>query len=153
MNDGVIAAIVRTEIMNLGMAIMAAGNTIIRAGFLDLLVLDSAEFQTLFFEAGLEKSPSPAAAIIVGSVGRHIDKIFFPNDGFNHVSQVFGNRITITLAHNLTGVLDGEFNFQILVPVGIDLELSCADPFGIVFIDVLDDKVMLDVKFFQSCQD
>ena len=153
MNDGIIAAVMLTEFMNLGMAVMAAGDTVIRAGFLDLLVLEPAEFQTLFFHAGLEEAAAAAAAIIIGPVGSHIDKVFFPDDRFDHESQIFGNRFPITLAHDLTGVLHGKFNFQVLVPIGIYLELSLADPFGIVFIDILDDKVMLDVEFFQSCQD
>ena len=142
-----------TELMNLGMAIMAAGDTVIRTSRLYLVVLQLAEFQTLFFHAGLQETASPAATIIVGSVGLHINKIFFPDDRFDHIAQIFGNGIPITLAYDLTGVLDGKFNFQILVPIGIDLEPSLADPFGIVFIDVLDDKIMFDVEFFQSCQD
>jgi hypothetical protein len=101
----------------------------------------------------LEETAAAAAAIIVGPVGDHIDKVFFADDRFDHVSQVFGNGIAKGLAHDLTGVLDGKFNFQILVPVGIDLELSFPDPFGIVFIDVFDFEGMIDVKFFQSCQD
>ena len=153
MNDGIIAAVMLTELMNLGMAVMAAGDTVIRAGFLYLFVLEPAEFQALFFHAGLEEAAAAPTAIIVGPVGSHIYKVFFPHDRFDHKSQIFGNRFPITLAHNLTGVLDGKFNLQVLVPIGIYLELSLADPFGIVFIDVLDDKVMLDVEFFQSCQD
>ena len=139
--------------MNLGMAIMAAGDTVIRTGRLYLLVLQLAEFQTIFLETGLEKTAAPAAAIIIRAVGLHVNKIFFPDDRLDHISQIFGNRIPKGLAHDLTGVLYGKFNFQVLVPIGIDLELSLADPFGIVFIDVLDDKVMLDIEFFQSCQD
>ena len=153
MNDGIIAAVMLTELMNLGMAVMAAGDTVIRAGFLYLFVLEPAEFQTLLFHAGLEEAAAAAATIIVGPVGSHIYKVFFPDDRFDHKSQIFGNRFPKCLAHDLTGVLDGKFNFQVLVPIGIYLELSLADPFGIVFIDVLDDKVMLDVEFFQSCQD
>jgi hypothetical protein len=153
MNDGVITAVMFTELMDLGMAIMAAGDTVIGAGFLYLFVLQLTEFQTLFFHAGLQEAAAAATAIIVGPVGRHIDKVFFPDDRFDHESQIFGNRFPITLAHDLTGVLHGKFNFQVLVPIGIYLELSLADPFGIVFIDILDDKVMLDVEFFQSCQD
>ena len=153
MNDGIIAAVMLTELMNLGMAVMAAGDTVIRAGFLYLFVLEAAEFQTLFFHAGLEETAAAPTAIIVGPVGGHIYKVFFTDDRFDHKSQIFGDRFPKCLAHDLTGVLDGKFNFQILVPIGIYLELSLADPFGIVFIDVLDDKVMLDVEFFQSCQD
>jgi hypothetical protein len=153
MHDGIIAAVMLTELMNLGMAIMAAGNTVSRAGFLYLFILQPAEFQTLIFHAGLEETAAAAAAIIVGPVGGHIYKVFFPDDRFDHIAQIFGDRFPKCLAHDLTGILDGKFNFQILVPIGIYLELSLADPFGIVFIDVLDDKVMLDVEFFQSCQD
>jgi hypothetical protein len=153
MHDGIIAAVMLTELMNLGMAIMAAGNTVIRAGFLYLLILQPAEFQTLFFHAGLEETAAAAAAIIVGPVGDHIDKIFFSDDRFDHESQVFGNGFPKSLAHDLTGVLYRKFNFEVLVPIGVDRELSFPDPFCIVLIDVLDDKVMLDVEFFQSCQD
>ena len=153
MNDGIIAAVMLTELMNLGMAVMAAGNTVVCAGFLYLFVLEPAEFQTRLFHTGLEKAAAAPTAIIVGSVGSHIYKVFFPDDGFDHKSQIFGNRFPKSLAHDLTGVLYSKFNLEVLVPVGVDLELSFPDPFGIVFIDVFDDKVMLDVEFFQSCQD
>jgi hypothetical protein len=83
----------------------------------------------------------------------HIDKVFFTHNGFHHETEVFGDGIPIAFAYDLTGILNRKLDFQILVPVGIDLELSLADPFGIVFIDVLDDKIVLDVEFFQSCQD
>jgi len=153
MHDGIIAAVMLTELMNLSMAIMAAGDTVIRTGFLYLFVLQPAEFQTLIFHAGLEETAAAAAAIIVGPVGGHIYKVFFSDDRFDHESQIFGNGFPKSLAYDLTGVLYGKFNFQILVPVGINLEFSFPYPFGIVFINVLDDKVMLDVEFFQSCQD
>ena len=153
MNDGIIAAVMLTEFMNLGVAVMAAGDTVIRAGCLYLFVFQPAEFQALLFHAGLEEAAAAAAAIIVGSVGGHIYKVFFPNDRFDRKSQIFGNRFPKCLAHDLAGVLDGKFNFQVLVPIGIYLEFSLADPVGIVLIDVFDDKVMLDVEFFQSCQD
>ena len=153
MHDGIIAAVMLTELMNLGMAVMAAGDTVIRAGSLYLLILQPAEFQTLFFHAGLEETAPAAAAIIVGPVGHHIDKIFFSDDRFHNVSQILGNGIAKCLANDLAGVLDGKFNLQVLVPVGIDFEPSFPDPFGIVFINIFDDKVVLDVEFFQSCQD
>ncbi len=153
MHDGIIAAVMLTELMNLGMAVMAAGDTVCRAGFLYLFILQPAEFQTLFFHAGLEETAAAAAAIIVGPVGDHINKIFFSDDRFDHESQVIGNGFPKSLAHDLTGVLHRKFNFEVLVPIGIDRELSFPDPFCIVFINVLDDKLMLDVEFFQSCQD
>ena len=86
MHDGIIATVMLTELMNLGMAIMAAGDTVIRTGFLYLFVLQSTECQTLLFHAGLEETAAAAAAIIVGPVGDHIDKIFFSDDRFDHES-------------------------------------------------------------------
>ena len=86
MNDGIMAAVMLTEFMNLGMAIVAAGDTVIRTGSLYLFVLQPAEFQTLFFHAGLQEPATASAATIVGSVGRHIYKVFFSDDGFDHIS-------------------------------------------------------------------
>ena len=153
MHDGIIAAVMLTELMNLGVAIMAAGDTIVRAGFLYLFVLQPAEFQTLFFHAGLEETAAAAAAIIIRPVGHHINKVFLPNHGLDHIPEILGNRVPKGLAHDLAGILDGKFDFQIFVPVRINLEPALADPFGVVLIDVLDDKVVLDIEFFQSCQD
>ena len=110
MNNGIIAAIMFAEFMNLGVAVMTARYTIVCAGFLYLFILESAEYQTLLLEAGLEKATAPPAAIIVGSVGLHINEIFFSNDRFDHKSQIFGNRIPIRLAHDLTGILDRKFD-------------------------------------------
>ena len=83
----------------------------------------------------------------------HFDKIFFAHDRFDHESQIFGNGIPKRLSYDLAGVLHRKFNFQVLVPIGIDRESSFPDPFGIIFVDIFDDKIVLDVKFFQSCQD
>jgi hypothetical protein len=152
-NHRIIPAVMLTEFMYLGVAVVTAGDTVIRAGYLNLVILLLAELQALFLESGLQEAAAAAATIIVGPIGLHIDKIFFPHHGFDHEAQIFGNWIPIALAHDLTGVLDRKLNFQILVPVGIDLELSFADPFGIIFIDIFDDEIMLDVEFFQSCQD
>jgi hypothetical protein len=49
--------------------------------------------------------------------------------------------------------LNREFNLQILVPVGIDLQSSFADPFRIVLINGGYFKVVIDVEFFQSGPD
>ena len=53
----------------------------------------------------------------------------------------------------LTRILNRKFDLQILVPIRIDLELALPDPLGVVFVNVLDFKLMWNVEFFQSCQD
>jgi hypothetical protein len=83
----------------------------------------------------------------------HVDKIFFTHHGFDHEAQVFGNRIPVAFTDDLAGILDGEFDLQVFVPVGTDLQFAFADPLGIVFIDAFDFKVVRDVEFFQSGPD
>ncbi len=153
MNHRVISAIMLAEFMNLGMAIMTAGNAVIGAGCLDLLILQFSILQTLFLESGLEKTATATATVVVGPVGLHVDKIFFANNGFDNKTQVFGNWISKSFSNNLAGVLYGELDFQILVPVGIDLQLTFADPFGIIFIDIFDFKIVFQIEFFQSGPD
>jgi hypothetical protein len=152
-NDLVAAAVMFTELMNLGMTVMAAGNAVIRAGGLDLVILKLAEFQTILFKTRLQETAAAAAAIVVGTVGMHFNEIFFPHNRFDHESQVFSNGVPESFTHDLTGILHRKFDFQILVPVGVDFQPAFPDPLGIIFVDVLDDKVMLDLEFFQSCQD
>jgi hypothetical protein len=53
----------------------------------------------------------------------------------------------------LAGVLNGEFDFQVFVPVRIDLQFAFANPFGVIFINVLDLEMMLEIEFFQSGPD
>ena len=153
MDHPVAAAVVIAEFMNLSVTIVTAGNAIVRSSRLNLNVFQPAEFQTLLFVSRLQETTATTTAIIIGAVGLHIDKIFFPHDGFDHEPKIFGNRVAITFAHNLAGILCREFYFQIFVPVGIDIELSFPNPLGVVFIDVFDFKFVGNVEFFQSCQD
>ena len=153
MHHLVTTAVMFAQFMNLGMAVMATGNTIRRLGVLNLLIFETTILQTLLLITGLEKTAATTATIVVGTVGNHVDKIFLTDDGFHHKPQVFSNGIAKGFTHDLTRVLSGKLDFQVLVPVCIDLELAFANPFGIIFIDVFNLKIMLDVKFFQSCQD
>jgi hypothetical protein len=80
----------------------------------------------------------------------HFNKIFFSHNRLHRVPQIFGHRIPIGLAHQLAGVLYREFDFQVLVPIGIDFQLSFPDPLGIKLDDTLYFKVVLNLEFFQS---
>ena len=152
-HNSISLAIVFAQLMDLSMAVMAACDTVIRACGLDLLVFYPAVFQTGLVEPGLQKAASAAAAEVVGAVGIHFDKIFFTHNRLDHKTQIVGYGISIGLAYDLAGVLDRELNFKVFVPVGIDLEFAFADPLGVIFIYIFYDKVVLDVEFFQSCQD
>jgi hypothetical protein len=153
MNHGVIAAIVFAQFMNLGMAVVAGGYAVGGAGCLNLLVFQTAILQTGLVETGLKKAAATAAAVVVGPVGHHVDEIFFTNHGFDDKPQIFCNGIPVAFPDNLTRVLNRKFDFEILVPIGIDLEFAFPNPFGVIFINIFDDKVVGNVEFSQSCQD
>jgi len=83
----------------------------------------------------------------------HVDKVFFTHNRFYRISQIFGHRISKALSHQLAGILHREFDFQIFVPIGIDLQLSFPDPLGIKLNDTLNLEVVLNLEFFQSDPD
>ena len=119
------------EIMNLGVAVVARCDAIRGAGRHDLIELDLAEGAPLLGQSILQKAAAPAAAIIVGAVGGHIDKIFLTYHGLDHKSHVFGHRIAKGLATQLAGILAGKFDLTVLVPFGADLQLAFPDPLGV----------------------
>jgi hypothetical protein len=83
----------------------------------------------------------------------HVDKVFFTHHGFDYITQIVGNRVAEALAYDLAGVLNREFDLQVFVPVGIDLQFAFADPTGIIFINAFDFKIVFEVEFFQSGPD
>lgn len=139
--------------MNLGVAVMAGRYAVIRTGCLDLVVFQLAVGQPLILESGLEKSSPASAAVVVRLIGGHIYKILFTHDGLDHKTQIVGNGISITLAYDLTGILNRKLDLQILVPIGTGVEPALTDPLGVVFINIFDLELVLDVELFQSCQD
>jgi hypothetical protein len=122
------------NIMDLGMAVMAAGNTIIGPGSDDLVEFYLAISAALFGKSRLQESTAAATAIIIRFIRGHFDDIFFPHHRFNNKPQIVGDWVTKTLSDNLAGILDGEFYLAILVPVGIDLQSPFTNPFCIVLI-------------------
>ena len=83
----------------------------------------------------------------------HFYKILFTHHRFHGISQVFGHRISEGFADKLTGILHRKFDFQIFVPVGIDLQLSFFDPLGIILNNASDLKFVINIEFFQSGPD
>jgi len=152
-DDAVVSAVVFAQLMNLRVAVVAAGDAVVGVGGLNLFIFKTSVFEPLLFITGLQEAAAVAAAVVVGAVGGHVDEVFFSDDALDDKAQVFRNRIAVALADDLTGILYRELDFQVFVPVGIDLELALPDPFGVILVDVFDDNVVLDVEFFQSCQD
>ena len=119
MHYGVSSSIVLAQFVNLGMTIVTARDAAVRSRRLDLLVLQLSIFEALFLESGLKKAAA-AAAVIVGPVGLHFDKIFLSNNQPDYVPEVFGDGVAITLANDLTGVLYRKLDLSFFVPVGVD---------------------------------
>jgi hypothetical protein len=152
-DNRIMSAIMLAQFVNLGMAVMASGDAIVCTGRLDLLIFKLSIQQALILESGLQESTTATAAIIIGSIGLHIDEIFFAHHGFHHKPQVFCDGVAITLSNDLAGILHRELDFQILVPVRIDLQLAFTNPLGIILINILDFKIVFEVEFFQSGPD
>ena len=152
-NHAVVSAVVFAQFMDLRVAVVASGDAVSGPRGLDLLVFESAVFQALIFVTGLQEAAAPAATEVVGTVGRHVDEIFFADHGPDDIAEIFGNGVAVALADDLAGVLDGELDLEVLVPVRIDLEAAFPDPFGIVFVNVFNIKVVIDVEFLQSGPD
>jgi hypothetical protein len=153
MDHAVVSAIMVAEFMDLGMAVVATGDTVVCAGGLDLIIFDLPVSQAFILKSGLEKSAAAAAAKVVGAVRLHVDEVFFSDNGFHNKPKVVGNGVSIAFSDNLTGILNRKFDFQIFVPVRVDLEFAFADPFGIVFVNIFYIKVLFEVEFFQSGPD
>jgi hypothetical protein len=136
--------------MYLGMAVMAWGNTVCRARGQDLFSFQATILSTSILITGLEKTAAAAAAVVIGSVRGHVDEVFFTHHGFDHKPEVFGHRVAEGFAHQLAGVLNREFDFQVFVPVGINLEFSFPDPLGIILNDAFDFKIIGNLELLRS---
>ena len=141
------------DVVDLGMAVMAAGDAVIGAGFHDLLEFDLAVFSAGLGKARLQEPAAAAAAVVVGFIRGHLYDVFLTDHRFDDKAQIVGDGIAKGFADNLAGILDGEFDLQILVPVGVDLQPPFPDPLGIVRIDGSYFKLVLDSEFFQSSPD
>jgi hypothetical protein len=152
-HHGVSASIMLAQFMDLGVAVVTPGNTVVGAGVLDLLVFKPSVFKALFLETGLQEPASAAAAIVVGAVGLHIDKIVLPHDRLDDIAQVLGDRVPVTFPNDLTRILYREFNFPVGVPFRTDLKFAFTYPFGVVLVDVFHLKAVFQIELFQPGPD
>jgi hypothetical protein len=136
--------------VNLGVTVVTGGDAIIGACGQDLVGLDLAEFGPLFLVIGLLGTATAAATEVVGLVGVHVDEVFFTNYRFNNKSEILGNGIAQGFTDQLTGVLTGEFDFEVFVPIGIDRKFAFLDPPGVIFNDGLELELGGDTIFLHS---
>ena len=59
----------------------------------------------------------------------------------------------MAFSNQLAGILNGEGNFQVLVPVGADRQFSFPDPFRVILNDTGNFEIVFNVEFFQSGPD
>ena len=153
MNHVIIAAVMFTHIFNLGMTVVAGCDHVIGAGGHDLIKLDFAIRPALVRITALKGAAAAAATEVIGTVGDHFDVILLAHHRFDHEPQVVDDLVRTGFAPDITGVLNGESGFDILVPVGIDLEGAVFDPFGIQFDNGRKLERMGNLIFSQSFQD
>jgi len=141
------------QIMDLGMTVVAAGDTVVGSSGHDLVELELAVGMAGLGKSRLQKTASSSAAVIVRFIRDHIDEVLFTDKRFDDKAQIIRHLIAVTLSHNLAGVLNGKFNFQVLVPFGIHFQSSFTYPFGVILINGCYLELMVDIEFFQSGPD
>ena len=65
MDHAVVAAIMVAKLMDLGMAVVAAGDAVVCTGGLDLIVFNLSISQAFILESGLEETAAAAAAKVI----------------------------------------------------------------------------------------
>ncbi len=135
MNSAIGSAKMMSDVMNLGVAIVTTGNTIISACGYYLVKLELAVGPALFSIARLEKAAAAAATVVVGLIGGHFYHIFFADYLSDDIPQIFSHGIAIAFTDDLTGILDSKLYFSLPVPLGIDLQSTLTDPFGVILIN------------------
>ncbi len=98
------------DIVDLGMAVVATGDTVIGAGFNNLVEFFLAVGSSGLGKSRLEETASAAAAVVIGPVRGHFDDVFCPDNRAHDIAQILGNLFAIALADDLAGVLDSEFD-------------------------------------------
>ncbi len=141
------------KIVNLGMAVMTWRDAILSAGCQNLVGLEFAIGSPFLWIARLEETAPSAAAIVVGAVGKHLHEVFFTHHRFDHIPQVFSHWVAKGLAHQLAGILYGEFDLAVFIPIGIHFELTLTDPLGIVLNNAPNLEIVVKFEFFQSGPD
>lgn len=139
--------------MHLGMTVMTGSDAVVSLGSQNLVGFGLTICPSLFLESGLEITPAAAAAEIIGSIGCHVNEIFFTHNRFDNISQFFGNRITERFSDQLAGILNGKFDLSLFVPLRRGFEFSLPDPLGIQLNNTFDFKVMRNLEFLQSGPD
>jgi len=145
--------IVFRQIVDLGMAIVTGRNAVIRLSCQNLVQLQFAVFVTGVNISGLQEPAAAAAAVVIGPIGHHIDKVLFTHNRLHNESQIFCHRVAEALTDDLAGILYREFDAQIPIPVGIDLEFPFTYPFGVILVDAGNLEVVFYTEFFQSRPD
>jgi hypothetical protein len=153
MHTVVMSAEMLAYIMNLSMAVMAWGDTIIRSGFDNLTKFQLAVFPACLGIAGLQKSSPSATTEIVGPIGLHVDKIFFSHHTFDDKTKILGNGISEGFSDQLARILNRKFYLQVLIPIGTDFKFTIPYPFGIILDNTFGFEVVWNIKFFQSDPD
>jgi len=106
MNSIVPSIEVIVQIVDLRMAIVTWCDAIRGSGSLDLIKLDLPVLMPRISVPGLQISSTATAAVVVGHVGGHVNKILFPNNTLHHKPQFFGNWIAKRLSDQLTRILN-----------------------------------------------
>jgi hypothetical protein len=111
MNGMIVSFKMFTEIVDLGMTVVAGCDTVICFGVGDLIEFQFSELVPSLCIAGLEVASPAATAVVVGSVGVHFDEIFLTDHRFDNKTKILCNGIPESFSHQLARILNRECDF------------------------------------------
>jgi len=135
------------------MTVMARRYAILGPCGCNLFQFQPPELSTFIRHSRLDRSPAAATAIVIRSVRRHFNDIFFPDDRPDHIPQIFGDHIAQAFTDQVAGIMNRKFNLPTGVPFRTDGESTLPNPFGIIFDDAFELKPVGYVKPLQSGPD
>jgi len=92
------------------MAVVARRDAVISACFHNLFKFQPPIISPSLGKTGLKESATPTATEVVGSVGLHIDKVFFSYHCFDNKPEILRDGISQGLPHQLTRILHRELD-------------------------------------------
>jgi len=92
------------------MAVVARRDAVISARFHNLFKFQPPIISPGLRKTGLKESATPTATEVVGSVGMHIDIVFFSYHCFDNKPEIFRYWVPQRLPYQLTGVLHRELD-------------------------------------------
>ncbi len=89
---------------------MARCDAVVGMGLGDLIIFSLSIVAPRLGKPRLQKTTPATAAVVVGAVGLHLNKVLFTHRRFDYEAKILGYWVSQRFSNQLTRILNGEFN-------------------------------------------